>query len=198
MLCGAAFAQKKTAQSEEWHGKGMQPGMAYVVIKSEVGDIHLKIDLVHAPNTAKNFLRYVDAGYYNGGAVHRTVTPDNQPDKKVKIEVIQASAVKEHENEFGKIALERTSKTGLKHLDGTVSMARDEADTATSDFFICIGDQPALDFGGKRNPDGQGFAAFGKVTSGMDVVRKIQRSSADGQKLTPPIKIISTKQEYFK
>jgi peptidyl-prolyl cis-trans isomerase A (cyclophilin A) len=126
------------------------------------------------------------------------VKRDNQPDKKEKIEVIQASALKEHENEFGKISLERTNKTGLRHLVGTISMARDEADTATSDFFICVGDQPELDFGGKRNPDGQGFAAFGKVIDGMDVVRKIQQSPANGQKLTPPIKIISAKREYFK
>jgi peptidyl-prolyl cis-trans isomerase A (cyclophilin A) len=70
-------------------------------------------------------------------------------------------------------------------------MARDEADTATSDFFVCINDQPSLDFGGKRNPDGQGFAAFGHVVSGMDVIRKIQAAPADGQKLTPPVRIIS-------
>jgi peptidyl-prolyl cis-trans isomerase A (cyclophilin A) len=69
-------------------------------------------------------------------------------------------------------------------------MARDGPDTATSDFFICIGDQPSLDFGGKRNPDGQGFAAFGRVVRGMDVVRKIQTAPANGQTLTPPVKIL--------
>ena len=164
--------------------------MVYVAIRTDAGEILIEVDTGHAPITAVNFLKYVDAGYYNGGVFHRTVKPDNQPDKKVKIEVIQASAQPEHEHEFGKIPLERTNKTGLKHLAGTISMARDEADTATSDFFICIGDQPELDFGGKRNSDGQGFSAFGKVISGMDVVRKIQQSPAEGQKLTPPIKII--------
>lgn len=198
LICATVFAQKQTALNDEWQGKGMQPGMAYVLLKTQLGDIHLKIDPIHSPVTSKNFLKYVDAGYYNGGTFHRTVKSDNQPDKKVKIEVIQASALKEHEHEFGKIPLERTSKTGLKHLNGTLSMARDEANTATSDFFICIGDQPELDYGGKRNPDGQGFAAFGKVTFGMDVVRKIQLSSADGQKLSPPIKILSAEREYFK
>ena len=69
-------------------------------------------------------------------------------------------------------------------------MARDGPDTATSDFFICIGDQPELDFGGKRNPDGQGFAAFGRVVKGMDVVRTIQKSPADGQTLKPAIRIV--------
>ncbi len=68
-------------------------------------------------------------------------------------------------------------------------MARDGPDTATSDFFICIGDQPELDFGGRRNPDGQGFAAFGRVTVGMDVVRRIQAAPADGQALAPPVVI---------
>ncbi len=184
VFCGMVLAQN----TESREGK---PGMVYVSVRTEAGDILLEIDKRHAPVTATNFLKYVDAGYYNGGIFHRTVKQDNQPDKRVKIEVIQASALKSHENEFGKIPLERTTKTGLKHLDGTISMARDEADTATSDFFICIGDQPELDFGGKRNPDGQGFAAFGKVIGGMDVVHKIQQSPADGQKLTPPIKIIS-------
>jgi peptidyl-prolyl cis-trans isomerase A (cyclophilin A) len=72
-------------------------------------------------------------------------------------------------------------------------MARDGPDTATSDFFICIGDQPELDFGGKRNPDGQGFAAFGRVVKGMDVVKKIQGAEADGQTLKPPVKIVKVK-----
>ena len=69
-------------------------------------------------------------------------------------------------------------------------MARAGPDTATSSFFICIGDQPSLDFGGRRNPDGQGFAAFGRVTRGMDVVRAIQRSPAEGQRLSPPVPIV--------
>jgi peptidyl-prolyl cis-trans isomerase A (cyclophilin A) len=138
-----------------------------------------------------NFLRYVDAKFYDGGRFHRTVTPDNQPDNKVKIEVIQAGINPEKsKEEFAPIKLERTRDTKLIHKDGTISMARDGPDTATSDFFICVGDQPELDFGGKRNPDGQGFAAFGKVVKGMDVVKKIQASAADGQTLKPSVKIV--------
>jgi peptidyl-prolyl cis-trans isomerase A (cyclophilin A) len=91
------------------------------------------------------------------------------------------------------LALERTRDTGLSHKDGTVSMARAGPDTATSDFFICIGDQPPLDFGGKRNPDGQGFAAFGRVVAGMDVVRRIQAAPAEGQSLKPPVRILRAK-----
>ena len=87
------------------------------------------------------------------------------------------------------IALEKTSETGLRHLDGTISMARSGPDTATHSFFICVGDQPELDFGGKRNPDGQGFAAFGRVVEGMELVREIQEMPADGQSLDPPLSI---------
>src|SRR5205085_6410796 len=93
-------------------------------------------------------------------------------------------------DEFAPIKLERTRDTKLSHTDGVLSMARDGPDTATSDFFLCIGDQPELDFGGKRNPDGQGFAAFGRVVKGMDVVKKIQAEKADKQTLEPPVKIV--------
>jgi peptidyl-prolyl cis-trans isomerase A (cyclophilin A) len=86
--------------------------------------------------------------------------------------------------------LERTNVTGLRHIDGTLSMARSGPDTATASFFICIGDQPELDFGGRRNRDGQGFAAFGQVIEGMDVVRAINRSAAEGQTLRPPIALV--------
>jgi peptidyl-prolyl cis-trans isomerase A (cyclophilin A) len=132
----------------------------------------------------------VDAGHYEGGRFHRTVRADNQPQNRVKIDVVQAGVNPARAAEdFAPIALERTRDTGLRHLDGTISMARDGPDTATSDFFICVGDQPELDFGGRRNPDGQGFAAFGRVVRGMDVVRKIHRAPADGQALAPPIAI---------
>jgi peptidyl-prolyl cis-trans isomerase A (cyclophilin A) len=163
-----------------------------VLIRTDAGDIEVELDLAKAPNTVANFLKYVDGKFYDGGRFHRAVTPDNQPDKKVKIEVIQAGVNPEKmKDEFPPIKLERTRDTGLKHKDGTISMARDGPDTATSDFFICVGDQPELDFAGKRNPDGQGFAAFGRVVKGMDVVKKIQKSPTDGQTLKPAIAIKS-------
>jgi peptidyl-prolyl cis-trans isomerase A (cyclophilin A) len=162
-----------------------------VLIKTELGDIEAEVDTIRAPNTAANFLRYVDLGFYKFGRFHRTVRADNQPADKVKIEVIQAGMDSLRVKDFPPIKLERTKLTGLRHKDGTLSMARDGPDTATSDFFICIGDQPSLDFGGKRNPDGQGFAAFGRVVLGMDVVRKIQSAPSQGQKLLPPVAILS-------
>jgi peptidyl-prolyl cis-trans isomerase A (cyclophilin A) len=162
-----------------------------VVIKTELGDIEAEVDTIHAPITAANFLRYVDLGFYRFGRFHRTVRADNQPADKVKIGVIQAGLDSLRVKDFPAIKLERTKLTGLRHKDGTLSMARDGPDTATSDFFICIGDQPALDFGGKRNPDGQGFAAFGRVVLGMDVVQKIQSAPAQAQALQPPVAILS-------
>jgi peptidyl-prolyl cis-trans isomerase A (cyclophilin A) len=167
----------------------------HVIFTTDLGTFEVSVDMEHAPLSAANFLRYVDGGFYNGGIFHRTVKLNNQPDKKVLIEVVQAGADPKHGPGFPAIPLERTNRTGLLHRDGTISMARDAADTATSDFFICINDQSSLDFGGQRNPDGQGFAAFGKVVSRMDVIRKIQAAPADGQKLTPPVRIISAKRK---
>ena len=162
-----------------------------VVFETELGNIELAVDAGRAPATSANFLAYVDAGHYDGGVFHRTVKPDNQPQSPVKIEVIQGGpGAQKQKGERPPIRLERTSQTGLKHLNGTLSMARAGADTATSDIFICIGDQPELDFGGKRNPDGQGFAAFGQVTAGMDVVKKIQQAPAEGQTLKPAVRIV--------
>jgi peptidyl-prolyl cis-trans isomerase A (cyclophilin A) len=162
-----------------------------VVIHTELGDIEVEVDSIHAPRTAANFLRYVDLGFYRFGRFHRTVRDDNQPGSKVKIAVVQAGLDSLRVKDFPPIALERTSLTKLSHKDGTISMARDGPDTATSDFFICVGDQPSLDFGGKRNADGQGFAAFGRVVLGMDVVRKIQQSPASAQALEPPVRILN-------
>ena len=170
--------------------------LPHVLVLTDVGDIEIEVDVVHAPISAGRFLKHVDAGFYTGGRFHRTVKMDNQPDNEVKIEVIQASLNPNRANEAGDpIVLERTNLTGLKHLDGVVSTPRGAPDSARSGFFICINDQPSLDFGGKRNPDGQGFAAFGRVVKGMeDVVRKIQREpNNDAQNLTPPIQILSIK-----
>jgi peptidyl-prolyl cis-trans isomerase A (cyclophilin A) len=168
------------------------PAPVIVIFETEKGNIEMSIDVAKAPMTAANFLRYVDAGAYAGGRFHRTVRPDTETNETTPIQVIQASRMRGREG-YSPIALERTSVTGLKHLDGVVSMARAaDPDSARSDFFICIGDQPSLDFGGARNPDGQGFAAFGRVVSGMDVVKAIQASPvAEGsQSLMPPISIL--------
>jgi peptidyl-prolyl cis-trans isomerase A (cyclophilin A) len=168
-----------------------------VVFETGKGTIEVEVDAVHAPITAANFLAYVDAGFYNGGTINRAVRPDNTVRHDVEIQVIQfqIDAARERD-ELPPIPLERTSVTGLTHVDGTISMARDGPDTATGSFSIVIGDQPSLDFGGRRNPDGQGFAAFGRVVRGMDVVKAIQASPTGGagpygtESLSPPIPIL--------
>ena len=83
--------------------------------------------------------------------------------------------------ELQPIEHETTNTTGLLHKNGTISMARLEPGTASSEFFICINEQPELDYGGKRNPDGQGFAAFGQVIKGMSIVKKIQSLNSKDQ-----------------
>ena len=173
---------------------GSPPGASdsvRVVVETERGSFELEVDVDRAPVTAANFLRYVDGGHYDGGTFHRTVHEDNQPNDSIRIAVIQGSRNREAGAAgFPPIVLERTSETGLAHLDGTVSMARGGPDSATHSFFICIGDQPSLDFGGKRNADGQGFAAFGRVVEGMEVVRAIHRAPHEAQRLTPPVRIV--------
>ena len=165
------------------------PGNPKVLIKTERGDIEVEIFDRKAPVTAANFLAYVDQNRFESSSFYRSVRLDNQTDA-VKIEVIQGGlGFAESGKRLPPIEHETTDRTGLRHLDGTLSMARAEPGTASSEFFICVGPQPALDFGGGRNPDGQGFAAFGKVIGGRNVVKEIHRQPTDGQMLRPEIKI---------
>lgn len=168
-----------------------------VVIETEKGAIEIAVDTARAPITAANFLKYVEGTFYDGGVVNRAVRPDNTVRRDVEIQVIQFQIDPGRQREqFPAIPLERTSLTGLKHVNGAVSMARGAPDSATASFFIVIGDQPSLDFGGARNADGQGFAVFGRVVRGMDVVKAIQasptgRSGPYGtESLEPPIRIL--------
>lgn len=159
-----------------------------VLIHTELGNILIEVYQERAPITAANFLRYVDETRFAGALLYRVVRMDNQPDNDVKIEVIQGGLMVD-EGVLPPIEHETTKMTGIRHRDGVISMARNEPGTATSEFFICIGDQTELDYGGQRNPDEQGFAAFGKVIEGMDVVRKIHHQPAIDQRLNPAIVI---------
>lgn len=161
------------------------------VIKTTLGDITVELYPAKAPITVANFLKYVDAHLYDNSTFFRSVTLNNQPKDSVKIEVIQGGEV-DSTKVFAAIPLETTTKTGLHHKNGTLSMARDKPDSATCSFFICINDQPSLDYGGKRNKDGQGFAAFGKVTKGMEVVKKIQQLHPEQEQyFKPEVPILS-------
>lgn len=161
-------------------------------VETALGSFVISVDPGVAPVTTANYLAYVDGRYLDGGSVYRIVTLANQtPETKRRIEVVQWGM---HLPE-GKpaplppIRHESTRQTGLRHLDGTVSMARNAPGSATAEFFICVGDQPELDFGGKRNPDGQGFAAFGQVVDGMQVVRDLHARGKPQQFLSEPIPV---------
>jgi peptidyl-prolyl cis-trans isomerase A (cyclophilin A) len=170
---------------------------AGVTLVTPYGPILVACDIVRAPLSAHAFLACVDAHAYDGGAFTRVVRPDNDHGHPV-ISVVQGAA--RPGTKAPAIAHESTRQTGLRHLDGTISLPRDAVGTATgAEIFICVGDQPALDCGARRNPDAQGFAAFGRVTSGMDIVRRIWRMNANGpsadaytkgQMLLPPVPIL--------
>jgi peptidyl-prolyl cis-trans isomerase A (cyclophilin A) len=160
----------------------------HCLIKTSLGDITIELYPGKAPITVANFMRYVDKKLYNGSSFFRVCTPANEAARKVQIQVIQGGNVPDS-LALDSIKMETTKQTGLHHKNGTLSMARNGPNSATSEFFICINNQPALDYGGARNPDGQGFAAFGKVTAGMDVVREIQAQKDTAQYLIHPIKI---------
>ena len=148
-----------------------------ITMQTTYGEIQIELYPDKAPVSANNFLRYVDGGHYNGSSFYRTVRYGND-NGNPKIEVIQGGRG-DAEAPFGAIAHETTEQTGILHTDGVISMARGDVGTASSEFFICIGDQPGLDYGNVRNPDTQGFSAFGRVVSGMDVVRTIHDLPSD-------------------
>lgn len=161
-----------------------------VSMDTNLGTIVVELYPDKAPISVANFLRYVDENRFSTARFYRVVTMDNQPNNDVKIEVIQGGLGFEPDlKALPEIEHETTEKTGLQHEAGTLSMARNKPGTARSEFFICVTEQPALDFGGKRNPDGEGFAAFGKVVEGMDVVKAIQQQPSTNQMLDEPLGI---------
>jgi peptidyl-prolyl cis-trans isomerase A (cyclophilin A) len=171
-----------------------------IVMATSEGPIELELYVDQAPITVTNFLRLIDGEHLDGSAFYRVVSYETD-NGSPKIEVIQGG-LGDADRPFDPIDHETTEQTGIRHLDGVISMARGAVGTATSEFFICIGDQSALDYGQARHPDKQGFAAFGKVISGMDVVRRIKNLPADapldsayakGQILREPVSIESVR-----
>lgn len=160
-------------------------------VDTPLGPFVIEVDTAVAPITVANYLAYVDAHQLDKAWVYRLVSLANQPQSPHKIEVVQwgLNLPDEAPPLRPAIAHETTKQTGLRHRDGTISMARGAPGTATAEFFICIGDQPELDFGGRRNPDGQGFAAFGQVVQGMDVVRALHARAGAEQWLKQPLAI---------
>ena len=166
-----------------------------VVIKTGRGSIVVELEAQKAPLTSTNFLRYVDARSYDGGTFFRAARTPGQPKDGTIVGAPDAKV-----RPFPPIRHESTTKTGLKHLNGTLSLGRFAPGTATSNFFICVGDQPYLDANPGASGDNLGYAAFGRVVDGMSVVEKIlslptngETKFADqrGQWLKPPVPIVS-------
>jgi peptidyl-prolyl cis-trans isomerase A (cyclophilin A) len=170
-----------------------------VTITTPMGNIEAEIYETSAPLSAGAFLRNVDNGIYNDGRAefYRVVHMANQPNNTVKIEVVQGGLDRETgDTSVPYVPHETTAVTGLTHLDGSLSMARDKPGTANTEFSICIGPQPELDFGGRRNPDGQGFAVFGRVIDGMDIARRIQKLPETGQYLDQTVPITAVRRSH--
>ncbi len=161
-----------------------------IEIQTFKGLMIVELDIQNAPITAGHFLKLVEDGVFDGGSFYRSVRGGSSDTNPVHIRVVQGGiSHKPNKPKVEAIPHETTDVTGIKHKNMVISMARSKPGTASSEFFICIGDQPELDFGGKRNPDGQGFAAFGKVVVGEDIVHKVWGSSAMGELIDPVVMI---------
>lgn len=164
----------------------------HIEIQTEKGDIELELYPLQAPKTVAAFLSYIDSGYFNNSNFYRVLNDENQPSNAPKTELIQGGIWKTKNKIATKlpgIPHETTQQTGILHTDGVISLARLAPGTAGTEFFICIGKQPGLDYGGENIADKQGYATFGKVVRGMDVVRKIYRQNENDQYFDPPVAI---------
>ena len=168
----------------------------HIIIESEAGDIEIELYIDKAPKTAAAFLSYIDADYYKHSSFYRVLTDDNQPSNAPKANLIQGGIWKTNYKIASSrpgIPHEATNKTGILHKDGVLSLGRLAPGTATTEFFICVGDQPGFDYGGDNNPDKQGYAAFGKCVKGLEIIHRIYNRHAIGQAYDPPVAIINIK-----
>ncbi len=166
----------------------------HLEIRTSMGDIELELYPDKAPITVAAFLSYVDSGFFVKCSLYRVLKSEDQPSSAFKSDIIQGGIWESNNSKASSLAgipHETTQKTGLLHKNGTISLARTSPGTANTEFFICIGDQPSYDYGGDANPDKQGFAAFGKVVKGMDVVRMIHDQPDYNGNLRPAIEIIN-------
>jgi peptidyl-prolyl cis-trans isomerase A (cyclophilin A) len=175
------------------------PALVNVILHTAMGDIAVALEKDRAPITTKNFLHYVDTKRYDGGNFYRAVAIGEEG----KYGMLQGGVRGDPKKVFAPIAHESPAATGLSHVDGAISMARFDPGTAKAEFFIVMGDLTGLD--GKPDGSDQGYAVFGRVTSGMDVVRQImvlprdpvagKESGMVGQMLAAPVKILTVRRE---
>jgi peptidyl-prolyl cis-trans isomerase A (cyclophilin A) len=162
----------------------------HVLIETNFGDIEAELFPEKAPRSVAAFLSYIDSGYYNNSSFYRVVKTEDL--SGVNYGLIQGgtwlNGEQRHPHLPG-IVHESTKQSGLSHTSGTLSLARTDTGTANTEFFICVGDQSQLDYGGNGSADGQGYAAFGKVFKGMDIVRMIQDQKSSGERFVDKITI---------
>lgn len=167
-----------------------------IIIETKFGDIKVELYTDKAPLTTAAFLQNIDSGFFRNISFYRVLRRDNQVTGAPHSYLIQGGvwqANPESKEKFKPIPHETTNKTGILHKRGIISMARNEPGTATSEFFICVEDEPGFDFGGANNFDGQGYAAFGEVVEGMDVVNRIHLQPENEQRFMPPVAILNIK-----
>ncbi len=186
-----AFAQAAPAVDPAAPVAAPQEALVPVAIDTKLGRIVIALDIGRAPLTAKNFLHYVDTHRFDGQSFYRAMKMGDGG-------LIQGGVRSDARLLYAPIAHEPTTKTGIRNTAGAVSMARLEPGSARADFFILLDDTPGFDAGAPGG-DADGFAAFGHVTEGMDVVRKIFASPVSatkgtgimkGQMLDPEIRIM--------
>lgn len=168
----------------------------HILIETKYGDIEAELYPQQAPKSVAAFLSYVDSGYYNNASFYRVLRDDEQPSNAQKSELIQGGLWKTNYQLSAKtpgIPHESTNQTKILHKDGILSLARQAPGTANTEFFICVGDQPGLNYGGANNADGQGYAAFGKVVKGMNVVHSIYNAPEEDGEFDPLIYIYKIK-----
>ena len=168
----------------------------HIQISTRKGDIELELYPDKAPRTVAAFLSFVDSGLFRNSSFYRVLKSEDQPSSAFKTDLIQGGIWQTNNSKalsLRGIPHENTQQTRLSHKNGVISLARILPGTASSEFFICLGDQPSYDYGGDANPDKQGFAAFGKVIKGMEIVRLIHEQADFNGTLTPPIEIINIK-----
>ena len=166
----------------------------HIEIETAYGDIELELYPDKAPKTDAAFLSYIDSGFYDHSSFYRVLNDENQPSNVPKTELIQGGIWKTNQKKASHlkgIEHETTRQTGILHTDGIISLARLEPGTATTEFFICVGDQPGLNYGGENIADKQGYAAFGKVVKGMNIVKKVYSQNEDNQYFDPPVVIFN-------
>lgn len=158
-----------------------------ILITTQYGDIEAELYPDKAPKSVAAFISYIDSGYYKNTTFYRVLKDDELPNDN-NTGLIQGGLWPKKKNLPG-IPHESTRQTRLTHENGTLSLARLEAGSATTEFFICIGEKQQLDAGGSGTPDSLGYAAFGKVIKGMKIVRKIQNQSSTGDHFDQPVTI---------